>query len=56
MAVSIGRVNFSHISRDANQVADTLARESFLHNLSCTWVDEPPSFLLDKLLGDVTLI
>jgi ribonuclease HI len=56
MAVSIGRVNFSHISRDANQVAHTLARESSLHNISCTWVDEPPSFLLDKLLGDVTLI
>jgi ribonuclease HI len=41
MVVSIGRVTFSHISRDANQVAHSIVRESFLHNLSCTWVDEP---------------
>jgi ribonuclease HI len=56
MAVSVGSVTFSHIARDANQVVHTLARESFIHNLSCTWVDEPPSFLLDKLLNDVTII
>jgi hypothetical protein len=29
MAVSIGSVTFSHVLRDANQVAHTLARESF---------------------------
>jgi ribonuclease HI len=37
-----------------NQVAHEIARFCFSNNISCNWIDEPPSFLLDRLINDVT--
>jgi ribonuclease HI len=51
---SIGDVEFKFCPREANQVAHELARHSFISKTSCTWDDDPPSFLLDRLLNDVT--
>ena len=53
---TIGVVSFRHIGRDANQVAHELARASYDSKQSCNWVDEPPSFILDRLLHDVTIL
>jgi hypothetical protein len=53
---SIGDVEFKFCPREANQVAHELARHSFISKTSCTWDDDPPSFLLDRLLNDVTKI
>jgi ribonuclease HI len=54
LVTSIGDVSFSHCPREANKVAHELAKFSFANDLSCNWVDEPPSFLIDKLISDVT--
>ena len=32
-----------------------LAREAISSKLSCIWVDEPPSFILESLINDVTM-
>jgi ribonuclease HI len=56
LSSSIGTVKFNYCSREANQVAHELAKFSFLNALSCSWVDEPPSFLLGSLLNDVTIM
>jgi hypothetical protein len=53
---SIGDVSFKLCPSEGNQVAHELARYSFSENISCNWVDEPPTFLLDKLLNDVTVL
>jgi ribonuclease HI len=51
-----GKVSIKHCNREANQVAHELARVSFTSGSSCTWVDEPPRFILSKLVNDVTLL
>ena len=53
---AIGKVEFKHCSRKANQTAHEIARFSFLNDLSCNWVEEPPGFLLNKLVNDVTIV
>jgi ribonuclease HI len=53
-AASIGSVTYKFCPREANQVAHTLARHSFSNKMNCNWDDDPPSFLLDSLLNDVT--
>jgi hypothetical protein len=50
----IGSVLFSHCLRDANRVAHTLAKECFSCKDNRSWVDDPPSFLLENLLNYVT--
>ena len=51
----IGNVSFKHCPREANEVAHELARFGFTNKNSCNWVDEPPSFILGKLINDVTI-
>ena len=53
---SIGKVEFKHCPREANQVAHVIARNSFDLRLSCNWVDDAPSFILQTLLDDVTIV
>jgi hypothetical protein len=50
---SIGSVSFKACSRETNQVAHNIARFCFSNNISCNWVDEPPSFIFDSLTNDV---
>jgi ribonuclease HI len=54
LASLIGNVIFKYCPREANEVAHELARFCFSSRSSCNWVDEPPSFLLEKLINDVT--
>jgi ribonuclease HI len=51
-----GNVSVECCNREANQVAHELARDSCSSSRSCTWVDEPPRFILSKLVDDVTLL
>ena len=53
---AIGVVTFKHCPREANQVAHELARTSFCNNSTCRWLDDPPSFILGKLINDVTVV
>jgi ribonuclease HI len=55
-ASNIGDVSFKFCPREANQVAHELASYSYSNKISCNWDDDPPSFLLDKLLSDVTIL
>jgi ribonuclease HI len=50
----IGKVQFKFCMREANGVAHELARFCFSSKSSCNWVDEPPRFLIDMLVKDVT--
>jgi ribonuclease HI len=56
LASLVGNVTFQHCPREANEVAHELAMECFSSKISCNWVDEPPSFILCKLLNDVTVL
>jgi ribonuclease HI len=56
IVTNVGEVKFIFCPRDANQVAHEIAKYSFQHKIACNWVDKPHSFLLDKLLNDVTMI
>jgi hypothetical protein len=54
--ITIDKVSFKHYRREANKVAHDLAKHSFLNKVSCNWVDEPPSFLLNNVVNDVTTL
>jgi len=49
-------VSIEHCHRDANRVAHEIARRCFISRQSCIWVDEPPSFLLEFFMNDVTIL
>ena len=49
-------ISIEHCSREANQVAHNLARRARQHRQNCTWVDEPPNFILDLVINDVTIL
>ena len=51
---NIGAVQFNHIPREANKVADELARKGFSDKMHCIWDDDPPSFVLSSFINDVT--
>jgi hypothetical protein len=53
LAALVGNVSFKHCPREANEAAHELARVCFASISFCNWVDEPPSFLLEKLINDV---
>jgi hypothetical protein len=50
----LGNVTFKHCPREGNEVAHDLARECFSNKFFYNWVDESSSFILSKLLNDVT--
>jgi hypothetical protein len=53
-AALIDKVSFKHCLRQANEVAHEIASNSFSTRNSYNWVDEPPDFIIYKLLNDVT--
>jgi ribonuclease HI len=55
LAASIGDVSFKHCPRNTNVVTHEIARFGFDSKISCTWDDEPPSFLLSSIINDVTV-
>jgi ribonuclease HI len=54
LASQIDKVSFKHCPREVNEVAHDIARFCFSSKAYCNWVDELPSFLLEKLINDVT--
>ena len=48
-------ISIEHCSRDANRVADELAKQAMQTKTNCIWDDEPPSFILECVLNDVTV-
>nr|XP_051210869.1 uncharacterized protein LOC127328299 [Lolium perenne] len=52
----IGTVQVQHCPSEANGAAHMLAKFCSSDKSSCNWVDEPPSFLLDMLVNDVTIL
>jgi hypothetical protein len=48
--------SMEHCDRDANKVAHELAWQAFCTKDSCIWVDNPPSFILNLLVNDVTFL
>ena len=55
-AARIGKVDFLYCLRDANSVAHELAAYCFTLNSDSNWVDDPPDFLVDKLLNDINVL
>ena len=49
-------ISIEHLSREANQVAHELARQAMLTKENCIWDDDPPSFIVDFLANDVTIL
>jgi hypothetical protein len=49
----IEKVEFTHCSRDVNMVAHEIARSWLISKISCNWVDELPSFILDRIVNDL---
>jgi hypothetical protein len=49
------QTSIEYYNREANSMAHELAMNTFLSNLNCIWVDELPSFIIAKLVNDVTM-
>jgi hypothetical protein len=56
LASLLNSVSFQYCPREANEVAHDLARDSFMCKSSSNWVNEPPDFIICKLLNDVTVL
>jgi ribonuclease HI len=54
LAALIDKVAFKHCPREANEVAHEIASNSYSTRNSYNWVDEPPDFIICKMLNDVT--
>jgi hypothetical protein len=55
LASGYRNISFQHYNREANGVAHELARFSFLDHVDRFLDDDSPSFLLPKLINDVTI-
>ena len=53
---NIGSVKFSYCPREANEVAHELAKNSFTNKNSYSWSAEAPSFIVSKLINNVTIM
>jgi hypothetical protein len=48
-------ISIDHYNRDINRVAHNLASLAIQSKNYCIWVDEPPSFIIEAPVNDVTL-
>lgn len=48
-------ISIDHCNRESNIVVHDIANLAMASKLSCNWVDEPPSSILETLLNYVTL-
>jgi hypothetical protein len=56
LASGFSKVNFEYCPREANIVAHELAKSSFQSSSSsCTWDDDPPSFIFPFLINDISV-
>ena len=56
LVTTIGKVKFKHCYREANEAAHVIARFSYCNKLSLSWTNEPPGWLVDSLVNDVTIV
>lgn len=42
--------------REANCTTHELARHCYENHISCNWVEDPPSFILESLVNDVSIL
>jgi ribonuclease HI len=47
-------VSISHVSRDANNVANQLAKEASTKEMDCVWLEECPNFILNVVLRETS--
>ena len=50
-----GQVDFLHCFREANEVANTIAKYAFSFSTSCVW-DAIPNFISSSLVNDLSII
>jgi hypothetical protein len=55
LSTGFRKITFQHYYREANGVADELARHSSINHIDCFWDDDTPSFLFPNLINDVSL-
>lgn len=55
LAIRYNSVSFVHCPREANSVSHELAREA-ASDQPALWVDEPPAYVVQGLVDDVTLL
>lgn len=48
-------ISISHCIRDSNVVAHELARQALIGKNSFVWIDDPPAFIPQLLVNDVTI-
>jgi ribonuclease HI len=56
LASLLDSVSFKHCSREENEVAHELASSSFSSKPSSSWFEEPPDFILSRIVNDVTVL
>ena len=54
-ATAIGKVVYKHGYQFANQAAHVLANYSYYNKSTLSWLDEPPRFVVGKLVDDVNV-
>ena len=56
MAMEFASIDFVHCSREANMVADCLAKHCFRINKSESWESNVPDFILHHYVNDLAII
>ena len=56
LSSDIGTIIYKYCSREGNQVAHEMARDSFVNGNSCNWSNEAPSFIVRKLIKNVICV
>ena len=49
-------ISISHCIRECNSVAHELARQALVGKSSLVWIDDPPTFILQMFVRDVTVL
>ena len=52
----LGKVKFKHCFRSVNSVAPELARHNFCNKINLNFTDEPPDWIISKIVDDVIVV
>ena len=56
LSLDVSKIPFNHCYREANQVADMLAKHSYNSRSPSVWDDVMPDFISHLLVNDMTII